>query len=637
MAAVGWKSRLGRLSPYLEDLNTKEIFVDTDGRVFVRSNLGNRALDEPISAAELSALAKGISRLIDASLGADVAEISGVVDDFEIRMLGPPAVPAGTVIMLRRRTPARTTLEGLRSIDVLTESMRVLLRKSLSSHSSIVIVGGRGTGRSALLGALALEAASDRRVALIGVDTEPVDGKARQLFSVSKDEGLLAAHRIGAELIVADDPPKICGRTCCSVPVLSSLRSRRPTIWTGMRRLQAALVYGRPGLSPAGAELMIESAIGVFVETGQRTGELNPQVLVFAEPRRFRDQLSLRVVAKRRSDGAEEISLDGSYLADRFGSVGGRLSAPPTRSYLDQESEPEVSESSPDALAAVQGRGGYGEVSPDFDVPERRPSAPVGRVKAREMSNLRPEQLVSQSFLVDVSDVDDPAIGTKLKEWAGESSGEPERTTSQIEQELRASDLRSTSARARVDFVEPGRMRPTCARRWTWRPSRDLDETRPPSPRAVTGMSEPRRAPAADFRVETSVDRTLREPPRRNPSEAPAEDFDDEVASFEDLDETIGEDEADGDFEDGTPILFVNPRGPPRSPRAAAPAARARGSDDRQRARRPDASSSRGMASSNDPSPATFETPATSAPLGGRSRPEPGSEALASWTGADDG
>lgn len=425
MAGPRWKSRLLHVAGLLDDPSVREVSITASGVVMSSRASGTQVVPPRLSRTEHRALVGGLIEAMRVPFGVEHPEAAAWLDGFRIRLLQAPLVERGPVVRIERPAALAPSLEELAGREVLTEPMAELLQRGLL-RSSILIVGARGTGKSALLGSLAREAADRHRLLLSGVDTSLFEPELAERLFWAKDASLLElGPKLGADLVFAEEPSARAWLELLAGarPFVATLEA--PDMTSALQRLVSRLVVERPAFSSDAAEALLESSLGLLVELGQRAGELSPQVLAFGEPRRMQARLSVRVLARRKPEGGEELALEGSRLVERIGSFGGRVSAPPAPSFVPDETHPER----PEHLAMLS-LGGLGVVEPAFAVENvPGPDAPVGRVGARELSMLRPEQLVSQSFLVDVSKEPGfaaPAPSTRVKTWAEKDGGTEE-------------------------------------------------------------------------------------------------------------------------------------------------------------------------------------------------------------------
>ncbi len=425
MGVSSWKSRLLHVAGLFDEPAVREVLISARGAVMAVRAGGPRRTHPDLTPAQLRALTRSLVSAISLPFGPEHPVVQARLDGFRISLHTTPAVEAGPVIRIEREAGVAPTVSALIATDVLTSSFAELLRRSVG-HSSMVIIGARGTGKSALLAALVKEAAARRRVLVCGLSQSLFErGLAAELVW-AKDAPLhQLSLTVGAELIVAEQPSgaRWLELLAGSRPFVASFEA--PDMSAGLSRLLTTLVLERPGLTAEAAETMIEGGLAIIAELGQRAGELSAQLLAFGEPRRVQGRLSLRVLARRKPEGGEEMSLEGSRIRERLASFSGRVSEAPKPSFLPDETRPERAE-----LGVVGSKAQLGVVEAAFAAENQRSSdAPVGRIGSGDLSMLRPEQLVSQSFLVDVSKEPGFGLATNVKTWAPESPGKERAST----------------------------------------------------------------------------------------------------------------------------------------------------------------------------------------------------------------
>ena len=78
-------------------------------------------------------------------------------------MIFPPAAPAGPILVLRRGEPGNATFERLIAAGTLDRPMADLLRIAARCRLNVLVVGPEGSGKTALLAALARDVSGARR------------------------------------------------------------------------------------------------------------------------------------------------------------------------------------------------------------------------------------------------------------------------------------------------------------------------------------------------------------------------------------------------------------------------------------------------------------------------------------------
>lgn len=97
---------------------------------------------------------------------------SGIAD-FRLRdgsegtLVAPPAAPAGPVLVLRRGDPGAATFERLIASDMLDRSIAGVLRIAARSRLNVLIAGPEGSGKTALLAAIARDLGAAARIVTV--------------------------------------------------------------------------------------------------------------------------------------------------------------------------------------------------------------------------------------------------------------------------------------------------------------------------------------------------------------------------------------------------------------------------------------------------------------------------------------
>lgn len=359
-------ARIESLRPVLSDPEVIEISIDPAGRILVASEREQKNIDA-LPAHEARALTFELS---------PTNVNHPLLSAFELK------TPGQGVLVLRRKARLERSLDELVDESFLGLEIAGLLKSAIERGISIFVVGARGMGRTSMLSALAQEAVRKRSCGFFGIEPPPalVDAEFPYL-KLSSDALPFAFKESGLDTIVAKDLPLEALGEALLFPrqVLVSLEAE--TISDALRRITSGIVFHRPGVTVRAAEALIESGVGLFIELGRH--EKKRALLALGEPRRASDRMSFRALAWRAASGDEKIEMENSLFSSRL------------RTSDDSQIL---------ARAAVQGQGGYAQdEEPEFQEPSEDVEAPVGKVGPRELSLIRPEQLVSKSFLVDVS------------------------------------------------------------------------------------------------------------------------------------------------------------------------------------------------------------------------------------------
>jgi pilus assembly protein CpaF len=154
---------LGLIDRLWADRTVRAVFVNGPKLVFVeRDGLLEPAGEVFRDEAHLVAL-----------LGRLVARPASGVAEFTLRdgstgaVIFPPAAPTGPVLALRRAEPGEATLERLTRAGMLAPAMADLLRISARSGLNMLVSGPQGSGKTALLAALARDLDGVARVVTV--------------------------------------------------------------------------------------------------------------------------------------------------------------------------------------------------------------------------------------------------------------------------------------------------------------------------------------------------------------------------------------------------------------------------------------------------------------------------------------
>jgi pilus assembly protein CpaF len=197
---------LGPIDRLWADRSIRAVFVDGPDSVHVERDGGREPAPETFrSAAHLLETAKRLAR----------PRSAGVVE-FQLRdggngvVIFPPAAPAGPVLMVRRGDPGNATLDRLIASELLDRRIAALLRVAARARLNVLIVGPEGSGKTALLAAVARDMAASRVVTLarhrafrwpsprkVELVAQPADG-------VSYSSLMTASLRLQPDLLVLD-------------------------------------------------------------------------------------------------------------------------------------------------------------------------------------------------------------------------------------------------------------------------------------------------------------------------------------------------------------------------------------------------------------------------------------------------
>jgi len=161
-AALSEVCGLGPIDRLWADRSIRAVFVDGPDSVHVEREGGREPASETFrDDAHLREIARRLAR-----------PRSGGVVEFQLRdggngvVIFPPAAPAGPVLVVRRGDPGNATLDRLIASDLLDRRIAALLRVAARARLNVLIVGPEGSGKTAVLAAIARDAAASRVVTL---------------------------------------------------------------------------------------------------------------------------------------------------------------------------------------------------------------------------------------------------------------------------------------------------------------------------------------------------------------------------------------------------------------------------------------------------------------------------------------
>jgi Flp pilus assembly CpaF family ATPase len=199
---------LGLLDRLWADRSIRAVYVDGPESVHVERNGTREPAPETFrNAAHLLDLARRLAR----------PATTGVVE-FQLRdggsgvVIFPPASPAGPVLMLHRGEPGSATFERLIASQMLDRRIAALLGIAARARLNIVVLGPQGSGKTALLAAIARDLSAVRVVTLAAHRQFrwPSAGKVElvaQRAGPSFGALMTAGARLRPDMLAIDAPP----------------------------------------------------------------------------------------------------------------------------------------------------------------------------------------------------------------------------------------------------------------------------------------------------------------------------------------------------------------------------------------------------------------------------------------------
>ncbi|TWP51420.1 TadA family conjugal transfer-associated ATPase [Lentzea tibetensis] len=147
----------GPLEPLLHNPHTTDVLVTAPDQVWVdgRNGLHRTAITFPDDAA-----VRRLAQRLAVSAGRRLDEASPCVDGWlpgsgvRLHAVLPPVAPDGTCLSLRVLRPAVHNLDTLRALGTFDKPTAHLLRRIVLARLAFLVVGGTGSGKTSLLGAL---------------------------------------------------------------------------------------------------------------------------------------------------------------------------------------------------------------------------------------------------------------------------------------------------------------------------------------------------------------------------------------------------------------------------------------------------------------------------------------------------
>lgn len=271
---------LGPLGALLEDREVSDVTVSRFDHIMATRAGAPVVVDPPFSSE--GALRRAVLRACRRA-GAPASPDAAIV---ECRLLSGAqlwavtgrAAPGGTAVVLRKPERAPRTLEELVRSGTISRAMATCLGQCVAARASVLVVGPRDSGASAIVGALA---ASGHEGEIVSIeDSEPftLPGNSDLRLSVASPDIevqrlVRGASRLPAARLVVD-----VTRSEVAAAVLEAIGEGADgvvaclpaaSVSRALSRLAADVLVSRPGVGIAAAREIVAGAFDLVVEVGR--------------------------------------------------------------------------------------------------------------------------------------------------------------------------------------------------------------------------------------------------------------------------------------------------------------------------------------------------------------------------------
>jgi pilus assembly protein CpaF len=237
---------MGPLDRIWADRSVRALFVNGPAAIYVERN--GAIEPSPERFRDQAHLSEVVGRLARRSSSGAVP--LRLRDGGEGMVIFPPAAPAGPILVLRRGEPGNATFEHLVAVRTLDRPMAELLRIAAWCRLNVFVVGAEGTGKTALLAALARDLSRARVVTLARHREFRWPQAAKVELVVPSDAAfaplLAAGARLRPDLLIVDPVRQ------ADAPALAELLSR-----SGRGIMAALEPHVMGGLSRPAVDLII--------------------------------------------------------------------------------------------------------------------------------------------------------------------------------------------------------------------------------------------------------------------------------------------------------------------------------------------------------------------------------------------
>jgi type IV secretory pathway ATPase VirB11/archaellum biosynthesis ATPase len=392
------RALLGSVEELLADSAVEEVIVLEPDRVLVRRSGKTAEIPLALSKAKIQSLAERLQK--DSGLLGDA--FSSVIVPSAGSMLPP-------IIRIARCPVFASSLQELSKDCGINPLAELLLLEAVSLHRSMLVTGPRASGKTALLAAIARELRANARVVIVEGPSRLLERSRAGHASLDFIAGAESAVALGADVIIVDEPPPrvlldilLKGR-----PFVLSLEASQAR--AGLVRLTALVLSAAESLSKAAADALIESAIGVIVETASDRGRARvKRVLELGRERAAAAEGAIPSPSPRRKEPRTSPRRHQSSPGNRARGDDASVVDPTVEGALDLAS-----------MAAIPRE--------TVDSPSRSEPSGSMALDPRELSDLRAEQLVSQSYAMRLKEVQRAAVPGRAPSGA-DSYPDEERT-----------------------------------------------------------------------------------------------------------------------------------------------------------------------------------------------------------------
>jgi pilus assembly protein CpaF len=273
---------LGALEDLLADAKVEDIYVDRRDRIVVGSGGQLRATGKAFSSED--ALASVLDRLV-APLGRVIDELEPVIDirlrdGSRLTAMVPPIATQGACLILRKARPAHPGLPDLVGAGTMSPAMAEFLGAATAQRLNVLVCGAPGSGRTAVIAALAQAAAPGERVVTveefaelglarpdwISLEARPGDAKSApvELAQVVRSALRLAPDRLVVGEVVGRDASVVAHALASSVDG-ALVGVAGDSVIAGLARLATLARATSPDLTESGARELVGLAFDVAV------------------------------------------------------------------------------------------------------------------------------------------------------------------------------------------------------------------------------------------------------------------------------------------------------------------------------------------------------------------------------------